>query len=95
MRNDPQAGERAFEDAAKATRFDTYADASMQVLVEAYGGMPTPVECSSPAAKAAMRLVTGREQDFSMLDQALVIGAASRSSPAYNDIRIRCTPPDA
>ena len=94
MRNDREAGERAFEHAAKATRFDTYADATMHALVEAYGGMPTPVECSSPAAKAAMRRATERDQDFSMLDQAMMLAGASRAAtlPAYFELRLRCEP---
>ncbi|MDI1252223.1 hypothetical protein [Thermomonas sp.] len=92
MRNDPEASERAFERAAKATRYDTYAESALKALVEAYGGMPMPVECSSDAAKAALRRATGMDHDFRMLDQALLMGNASRVLPAYNDIRVRCMP---
>jgi hypothetical protein len=93
-RNDPDASARAFERAGQATRNDTYADSALHVLVEAYGGMPMPVECSSDAAKAVLRRQTGMDQDFSMLDQALVLASASRAGtlPAYNEIRLRCKP---
>jgi hypothetical protein len=94
MRNDPEASERAFERAAQATRNDSYSDSVLQVLVDAYGGMAMPLECTSDAAKAALRRKTGMAQDFSMLDQALVLAGASRAamSPAYNGIRLRCKP---
>lgn len=94
VRNDPDASGRAFERAAKATRDDRYAHSALQVLVEAYGGMPMPEECSGEQAKTAMRRETGMDHDFSMLDQALLIASATRagSLPAYNIIRMRCMP---
>ena len=94
VHDDPDAYERAFERAAKATRNDSYADSALQVLVEAYGDMPMPPACSSEQAKAAMRRETGMEHDFSMLDHALVLANASRagSLPSYNHIRLRCMP---
>ena len=92
MRNDPEAGERAFVNAAKATRYDTYAEIALKALVEAYGDMPMPGECSSQAGKAAMRRFTGMDHDLSMLDQALLMGNSSRAIPAYNNIRVRCMP---
>lgn len=94
MRNDPDASERAFERAAQATRNDSYDESALQVLVDAYGGMAMPLECTSDAAKTALRRKTGMVQDFSMLDQALVLASASRAAslPAYNGLRLRCKP---
>ncbi len=92
--NDPSEYEHAFEQAAKATRNDSYVDRALQVMIEAYGDMPMPPACSSEQAKAAMRRITGMEHDFSMLDQALLMASASRAAslPAYNHIRLRCMP---
>jgi hypothetical protein len=93
-RGDPAAVQRAFERAAQATRNDSHADSALQALVDAYGGVPMPVECSTDAAKAAMRREMGMDHDFSMLDQALLIAGASRAGtlPSYNDIRLHCKP---
>jgi len=91
-RDDPDATQRAFKRAAKATRNDSYAHSALQVLVEAYGDLPLPAECSSEQAKTAMRRKTGMDRDLSMLDQALFLASASRVMPAYNGIRLRCIP---
>lgn len=92
MRNDPAASERAFALAAKATRYDRYPDSALQVLMDAYGEVPLPAECSSEAARAITRRATGMNRDFSVLDQALMLAGASRVIPAINDIRLRCKP---
>lgn len=94
IRNEPDASERAFANAAKAKRDDVYDESALKVLVEAYGDMPMPVECASDAAKAAMRRETGMDHDFSMLDQALLLSSASLAGtmPGYNDLRLRCNP---
>lgn len=91
-RNDPDAGQRALANAAKARRYDLHADTGLRVLVETYGDLALPAACSSEQARAELRRATGLERDFGMLDYALVLANVSRAFPSYSAIRHQCLP---
>lgn len=89
-RNDPDGGQRALANAAKATHYDIHADTGLQVMVEAYGDLALPAACSSEQARAELRVATGLQRDFGMLDHAMVLANANRAFPSYSVIRQQC-----
>ena len=92
MRNDPDAVARAIEAAATARRLDTHVGAAHEVMLDAYGDVPLPVECTTAPARAAMRAMTGLDQDLDVADHALMLATLGLSRSASNHFRLACLP---
>lgn len=63
-RGDDAALGQAFARAAQAIRYDTHRGATVQAVLEAYTGLPTPAVCKDPTVQAAMRKDVPGIRDF-------------------------------
>jgi len=96
IRNDQVGAQRAFERAAAAPRFETHLGAEQEVILAAYGDLPMPDACTTPAGRRELHMMGGRseDEDVTMLDLALIRAHLMKfqSQPAMIDLHERCKP---
>lgn len=96
QRGDQAAAERAFRQAALATRYDRHQGAGHLALLEAYAAVEMPVECEAPGVQAELRkLFPGRGKvGAADLVGMIAVMATALQSPGFRDLTRRCSERD-